>query len=171
MSRAATTTADAGTESRASLDELRAATAQLFASERRLRSRGAPPGELTHAHIRSLRALSEGPLTAGQLARSADLNPASVTAMLDHLERDGIVERTRSTIDRRVCNVALTETGRALLEARTASWKARWAARLGTYSDPELAVAERVLRDLAGIFDSVLRDTEAPARHAPPAGG
>ncbi|MFZ0385378.1 MAG: MarR family transcriptional regulator, partial [Solirubrobacteraceae bacterium] len=75
-----------------SLDGLRDAIAQMFAAERRLRSRESAPGELTHAHIRSLHALADGPLTAGQLARSAELNPASVTAMLDHLEDAGIVE-------------------------------------------------------------------------------
>jgi MarR family transcriptional regulator, organic hydroperoxide resistance regulator len=149
--------------SRPALDELRTATGQLLSAERRLRSRDHTPGELTHAHIRSLHALSEGPLTAGQLARSAELNPASVTAMLDHLERDGIVERTRSTTDRRVCIVALTEQGSALLAAKTAAWRDRWARRLDGYSDAELAIAERVIRDVAGIMDSVVQEREAAA--------
>jgi DNA-binding MarR family transcriptional regulator len=145
------------------IDAVRDAAAQLFAAERRLRSRDHTPGELTHAHIRSLHALSDGPLTAGQLARSAELNPASVTAMLDHLERDGIVERTRSTTDRRVCNVALTETGQRLLAEKTARWKARWAGHLDGYDEAELAVAARVMRDIAGVLDSVVREKEAAA--------
>lgn len=145
------------------LGAVRDATAQLFTAERRLRSRDHAPGELTHAHIRSLHALSEGPLTAGQLARSAELNPATVTAMLDHLERDGIVERTRSTTDRRVCNVELTETGHRLLAAKTERWEARWAAHLDGYDDAELAVAERVVRDIAGLLDSVAHEKEEEA--------
>lgn len=137
------------------LDGLREAIAQMFAAERRLRSRESAPGGLTHAHIRSLHALSDGPLTAGQLARSAELNPASVTAMLDHLEEAGIVERTRSTTDRRVCNVALTASGRELLSAKTARWRAMWADRLGAYSEPELDVARRIARDIAEMLDSI----------------
>jgi DNA-binding MarR family transcriptional regulator len=146
-----------------SLDGLRDAIAQMFAAERRLRSRESAPGELTHAHIRSLHALSEGPLTAGQLARSAELNPASVTAMLDHLEDAGIVERTRSTTDRRVCNVALTESGRKLLSDKTERWRAMWAERLGAYSEAELDVARRIARDVSEMFDSITAERQKRA--------
>jgi len=145
------------------LDGLRDAIAQMFAAERRLRSRESAPGELTHAHIRSLRALSEGPLTAGQLARSAELNPASVTAMLDHLEEAGIVERTRSTTDRRVCNVALTDSGRKLLSDKTERWRAMWADRLGAYSEAELEVAERIARDVAEMLDAITAQRQKAA--------
>lgn len=155
-------TADHTAAERESLDGLRQALAHLFAAERRLRSRDNAPGELTHAHIRSLHALSDGPMTAGQLARSAELNPASVTAMLDHLEEAGIVERTRSTTDRRVCNVALTETGRELLSAKTARWRARWAERLGAYSEAELQAAERIARDVAGMLDEIAAERHRP---------
>jgi DNA-binding MarR family transcriptional regulator len=141
------------------LDELRSSMAGLFAAERRLRSRDHVPGELTHAHMRSLHALSQGELTAGQLARSADLNPASVTAMLDHLEDAGIVQRTRSTTDRRVCNVALTDKGRGLLQAKTERWKARWADRLTAYGDAELQVGVRIVRDIAELLDSLTPDS------------
>jgi DNA-binding MarR family transcriptional regulator len=146
-----------------SLDGLRDAIAQMFAAERRLRSRESAPGELTHAHIRSLHALADGPLTAGQLARSADLNPASVTAMLDHLEDAGIVERTRSTTDRRVCNVALTDSGRKLLSDKTARWRAMWVERLGAYSEAELDVAGRIARDIAEMLDSIAAERQKRA--------
>jgi DNA-binding MarR family transcriptional regulator len=154
------TTTDPATAPRPALDDLRDAMAQTFGAERRLRSRDHAPGELTHAHIRSLHALSDGELTAGQLARSAELNPASVTAMLDHLEQAGIVERRRSTTDRRVCNVALTAKGRKLLRDKTARWNARWARHLEHYSDEELAIAGRVVRDIAGLLDSITLETQ-----------
>ena len=120
------------TEMRPGLEELRTALSQMFGAERRLRGRDHAPGELTHAHMRSLHALGEqGELTAGQLAKSADLNPASVTAMLDHLEDAGIVARSRSTSDRRVTIVSLTPQGRQLLADKSARWRARWQERLG----------------------------------------
>jgi len=156
-------TAEHSAAERESLDGLRQAFAQLFAAERRLRSRESTPGELTHAHIRSLHALSDGPMTAGQLARSAELNPASVTAMLDHLEEAGIVERSRSTTDRRVCNVALTETGRELLAAKTARWRARWTERLGAYSEADLETAGRIARDVAEMLDEIAAERQRPA--------
>jgi DNA-binding MarR family transcriptional regulator len=160
-------TAERAATERESIDGLRDAIAQMFAAERRLRSRESIPGGLTHAHIRSLHALSDGPMTAGQLARSAELNPASVTAMLDHLEDAGIVERTRSTTDRRVCNVELTTSGRKLLADKTARWRARWAERLGGYSETELATAGRIARDVAEMLDEIAverqRAAERPA--------
>lgn len=147
------------------LDDLRSALSALLGAERRLRGREHAPGELTHAHIRSLHALAEqGEMTAGQLARSADLNPASVTAMVDHLEQAGIVSRTRSTTDRRVTNIALTAEGRELLADKTRRWRAAWGERLAAFDDAELQAASRVLREVAGLLDSIAVEKERAAR-------
>jgi DNA-binding MarR family transcriptional regulator len=138
------------------MDELRTALSQLFGAERRLRGRDHAPGELTHAHIRSLHALRDaGELTAGQLAKSADLNPASVTAMLDQLEDAGIVSRSRSTTDRRVTIVSLTPDGRGVLAEKTAKWLGMWRAHLEGFSDDELTTAVRVVREIGALMDSV----------------
>jgi DNA-binding MarR family transcriptional regulator len=153
----AASTQDASTQD-AALEDVRTSFAGVFAAERRLRGRDHAPGELTHAHIRSLRALSDGEMTAGQLARSAELNPASVTAMLDHLEGAGIVERRRSTTDRRVCHVALTDEGRKLLAIKTARWQARWMEHLGGYDAAELAIAGQIARDVAELLDSITQE-------------
>ena len=111
----------------------------MTGAERRLRGRDhSRPGELTFAQIRALAALGrEREMTAGQLARSADLNPATVTAMLDHLEAAGIVQRHRSTEDRRVCNVSLTQDGWELLEHKLAGWQQRWEEKLTGVSDDD----------------------------------
>jgi DNA-binding MarR family transcriptional regulator len=138
------------------LDELRAALSQMFGAERRLRGRDHSAGELSHAHIRSLHALHEaGELTAGQLAKSADLNPASVTAMLDQLEDGGIVSRSRSTTDRRVTIVSLTPKGRKVLADKTAKWLGMWRSHLDGFSDDELQTATRVVREIGALMDSV----------------
>lgn len=152
--RAASTQVEA--PARPSIEQLRHALSHLFAAERRLRSRDQHrPGQLTYAQVRSLVALGrEREMTAGQLARSADLNPATVTAMLDHLEEAGIVERRRSSEDRRVCNVSLTPEGWELLEQRVAGWQARWEERLSELSDSEIETAERVIHRITDIYDS-----------------
>ena len=152
-------------EPRPALEELRAAVSQMFGAERRLRGREHAPGELTHAHIRSLHALgAQGEMSAGQLAKSADLNPASVTAMLDHLEQAGIVARSRSTTDRRVCLVSLTPQGRELLEAKAARWRAAWQDRLESFDDEELEAAGRIMREVASLMDSITVEKERAAR-------
>jgi DNA-binding MarR family transcriptional regulator len=147
---------------RAEIEELRAALAHMSGAERRLRGRDhSRPGELTFAQIRALAALGrEREMTAGQLARSADLNPATVTAMLDHLEAAGIVARHRSTTDRRVCNVSLTGDGWELLEQKLAAWQRRWEDKLADVSDADLRTAARVVGQVTELYDEIVQKLE-----------
>ena len=147
----------AAASSRSSIEQLRLALSQLLAAERRLRSRDHHrPNQLSYAQVRSLVALGrEREMTAGQLARSADLNPATVTAMLDQLEDAGIVQRRRSTRDRRVCNVSLTPEGWQLLQQKLAGWQTLWEERLAELSDSEIETAERVIHQITEIYDSI----------------
>jgi DNA-binding MarR family transcriptional regulator len=142
---------------RPKIEELRIALGQMFGAERRLRSRDHQrTGELTYGQIRALAALGrEHEMTAGHLAKSADLNPATITAMLDQLEAANIVQRHRSTEDRRVCNVSLTPDGWTLLERKLADWKAMWEERLAGITDAELEIAARVFQQITGIYDSI----------------
>jgi DNA-binding MarR family transcriptional regulator len=144
-------------QTRASIEELRRTLAQMSAAERRLRSRDhSQPGELTHAQIRSIAALGrQREMTVGELARSAELKPATVTVLLDHLEEAGIVQRQRSTEDRRVCNVSLTPTGWEVLERKLAGWQAMWEERLAALSDRDLQAAMRVIRQVTELYDAV----------------
>lgn len=139
------------------LDELRTAVNQVLAADRRLRGRDhSRPGELTFAQLRSIAALGrERELTAGQLAKSAELTPATVTAILDQLESAGIVERRRSSEDRRVCNVALTPEGWELLERKLAVWQGLWEERLSGFSAKDIETATRILQEVTGILDTV----------------
>ena len=139
------------------IDELRTALNQLTAADRRLRGRDhSRPGELTFAQIRTIAALGrEHEMTAGQLAKSAEMTPAAITAIVDQLEAANIVERRRSTEDRRVCNVALTPEGWELLERKLAVWNGLWAERLSGFSDRDIATAAAILHEVTGILDSV----------------
>lgn len=49
------------------------------------------------------------------LANRMYLNPSTVVGILDRLEISGIVKRSRSTIDRRVVHVELTDAGKELV--------------------------------------------------------
>ena len=49
--------------------------------------------------------------TAGEICRGMPYDPGSMTRLLDHLERMGYVVRERSSEDRRVVKVTLTEQG------------------------------------------------------------
>ncbi len=142
---------------RSEIEQLRLALAHMSGAERRLRSRDhTRPGELSFAQLRSLAALGrEREMTAGQLARSADLNPATVTAILDHLESANIVQRHRSTEDRRVCNVSLTQQGWELLQRKLASWQALWEEKLADISARDLETAAHVIQQVTELYDSI----------------
>jgi len=56
-----------------------------------------------------------GPTTVGRLAEFERVTPPAITKLVTALERDGLVSRVRSTVDRRVVEVAATEAGRQLL--------------------------------------------------------
>jgi DNA-binding MarR family transcriptional regulator len=144
-------------EPRPEVDELRHSLSQMFGAERRLRGREhSRPGELTHAQLRSIAALGrEREMTAGQLAKSADLNPASVSEMLDHLEAANIVQRHRSTEDRRVCIVSLTDEGWQLLERKLGTWQALWDSRFSQFTHTEIEAATRIMHELTDMFDSI----------------
>jgi DNA-binding MarR family transcriptional regulator len=151
------TAVDTVTAHREALHQLRVALGELLGAERRLRGREQQqPRELTNSQLRALLVLDkEDSVTAGDLARSAELNPASVTAMLDLLESKGIVERKRDSRDRRVCMVSLTASGREIVGERRATWQALWDQRFGDLSDDELLSALGVLKRMVEILDEI----------------
>jgi DNA-binding MarR family transcriptional regulator len=137
--------------------ELRMAVGELFGAERRLRGREQQrPRDLTHSQLRALSALAQDDeVSAGELAKSADLNPASVSAMLDQLETNGIIQRRRHALDRRVCMVSLTEKGRAILDERRAHWESLWEDKFGDRSEEELSAALGVIRQIIQMLDGM----------------
>jgi DNA-binding MarR family transcriptional regulator len=143
----------------ATLEALRSAFIELMGAERRLRGRSAhKAGDFSAMEIRALFQLGKDPeTTAGCLARQADVSPATMTAMLDHLEKDGMVARRRSETDRRQVIVSLTDRGRELLDAKRASWQQHWSEMLSHHSEDELQAAARVMRDVAALLASLGR--------------
>lgn len=77
--------------------------------DRRLESQG-----LTHAQWTPLFMLYKGRAsTLAELARELQIDPGALTRTLDRLEAKGLCRRERSTEDRRVSHLTLTETGLA----------------------------------------------------------
>ena len=72
---------------------------------------------LTEQQWRVLRVLWEQdtqPLLS--LSHTTLISSPSLVGVVDRLTRDGLVTRARSTVDRRVVNICLTDTGRSLEE-------------------------------------------------------
>jgi DNA-binding MarR family transcriptional regulator len=143
------------------LEELRGAFGELLGAERRLRSRDPrKPGELSTAQVRALILLAKDEqVTAGELAKRAELSAGAMTAMLDQLENEGMITRRRSATDRRQVKVALTERGREEVVAKRAHWERIWRDALKDLGDEEIEAAARVMRTLAALLDGLGRDT------------
>ena len=131
----------------------------LLGAERRLRGRdqhSKVDGDLTIAQVRALFALdARKAATAGEIAEAARLSPASVTGMLDELERDGIILRERSEGDRRRVLVTLTDEGRTVLAKRRRRWLKRWEESMGDVSERDLEAAAEVMRRIGGLLDEL----------------
>jgi DNA-binding MarR family transcriptional regulator len=140
----------------ADLLDLGKAFRRVFRSLRRLRGRDThlTGSEVSHAQMELLIELSEqGPLSAGDLAAAAQLTPATVTQMLDHLAASGHVERTRSEVDRRVVVTCLTAQGQLKVQAKRALWQQRWESILADVGAEDLRTTTRVLERLNAVFE------------------
>ena len=59
---------------------------------------------------------AEGHSTPAELAEEAGVTRATMTGLIDTLEKDGVVSRTADANDRRTVLVRLSDSGRALIE-------------------------------------------------------
>src|ERR1700730_6121686 len=57
----------------------------------------------------------EGSITLGDLAESLDVSPRNITGLVDHLERDALVERFPDSEDRRAIRVRLAPAAKQKL--------------------------------------------------------
>jgi DNA-binding MarR family transcriptional regulator len=94
-------------------------------------------GQLSMLHLHVLTILEgEGPLAMSRLAESLDVSVASVTGIVERMERGGLVRRIRGTPeDLRIVRVELTDMGRRVfddLEIRRRELSARLLGELET---------------------------------------
>jgi DNA-binding MarR family transcriptional regulator len=145
---------------RPGVERLRHAVHTFIAAERRLRGRYQRRGEsLSPAHLRALFVLTtEQQATAGRLAREAELNSATVTAMVDQLEARGLVQRRRDGQDRRECWISLTDEGRSEVAEQEDRWRRRLTEAFANTTDADLEAASRVLERLAAVFEETAPD-------------
>lgn len=144
------------------LEEFGRAFKGANAALRRLRGRETHrAGELSHAQYGLLFALRDGaPRSLRELALAADVSPATAAEMLDALAGVGLVERNRSTDDKRVVLTELTDRGQTAIEERRARYEPRWRAALQHFSAEELLTAAAVLEQVGGMFDEIAGEAD-----------
>src|SRR5436190_7235920 len=81
-----------------------------------------------------------GPLTLGELASAERVRSATMTGIVNGLERDGLVRRRQDDADRRAVRVEATAKGRRLLERARAKRIDLVASKLDDLSPQALAL-------------------------------
>ncbi len=95
---------------------------------------------------------NEGPLTLGALAEHERVAPPSITKVVSKLEADGLVVRTPDPADRRVCRVAVSADGAALLEESRRRKTAWLTERISELDDS----GRRRLADALDVLDALI---------------
>ncbi|TFV74961.1 MarR family transcriptional regulator [Blastococcus sp. CT_GayMR19] len=93
-------------------------------------------------------------LTAGALGEAVDLRSASVTALVDRLERVGHLRRVRNPEDRRRVSLEMSDTAMAAGGEFFGGLQRDLMAAMSDYSDEEL---ETVARFLTAMTDVIVR--------------
>lgn len=98
--------------------------------------------------LRVLRGAGEEGLTCGDVGARLVQHDPDVTRLLDRLEKRGLIERRRSTEDRRVVRTSITAAGQALLAELDEPVDALHESQLGH-------VPEARLKELLAIVEEV----------------
>lgn len=109
--------------------------------------------------LKAVRDLGEVP--TNRISASADLTAATVVTILDKLEAKGLVERRRSTEDRRVVYTRLTRQGSETVEAAPPLLNAAFVEAFSEMSDQRRRRMIAALTEVAELFDTADRD-ESP---------
>lgn len=156
------------------LDAILQAFVYLYSESRRVTRAVAEQYGLTGSQLLVLKILESGQGTSlSELSERLRAKNSTVTGIVDRMERDGIVTRTRSETDRRVVQLALTKKGRELARGAQTDPMHLFRALLQDLDGKDAAELERIMAKLArrvrDLFDEASPAGDAPeARDLPP---
>ncbi len=137
-------------------------TAQLFmdADARGLRRHGLSiPARILLATLEG----SPEPLSHSAIGERLLVTGASVTSLVDTLERRGLVTRTRATVDRRIVLVELTGEGRRMVDAFLPEVTALHAVEFSVLDEAEREQLVNLLAKVAAAIERIDVDVVASA--------
>ena len=91
-------------------------------------------------------------LTAGALGGAVELSSASVTALVDRLERSGHLRRVRDDVDRRRVVLEMSDSAMAAGAAFFGGLQRDLVAAMAGYSDEDLDVVRRFLTEMTDVI-------------------
>ena len=107
-----------------------------------------------------------GEARLSDLAISIGVDASSLTPRAQRLEREGYIVREADPTDGRASLLRMTRAGKALLSRVHSRRRALYADLLGSWSPEDLAMAARVLVNLADLLDSTTEEASPGIPHA-----
>jgi len=92
------------------------------------------------------------PITIGTLSQAVHLSQATMTGILDRLEQQGLVQRTRDGIDRRTVTITATREGAQLLKKAPSLLQDQFLKRLARLKPTEQTEMLRVLEQISEMM-------------------
>ena len=96
----------------------------------------------------------EGSPSTSTLADRIVVSQATMTRIIDRLERAGLVRREKSTADKRVVNISLTDAGQVKLESAPEPLQAEFLRRFRKLEDWEQHMLKASLVRVANMMDA-----------------
>ena len=96
----------------------------------------------------------EGNPPTSTLARHIAVSQATMTRIIDRLERAGLVRREKSTTDKRVVNISLTNAGQLKLESAPEALQEEFLRRFQELEDWEQQLLRSSLLRVAKMMDA-----------------
>lgn len=110
---------------------------------------------LTGPQLATLREIARrGSIRAGAAAGALRVSQPTMTGILERLERNGLVTRTRNGRDRRAVDVGITEAGRRILQTAPPLLEDRLREKLAALPEAERSSVLAVLQHVAAMLDA-----------------
>ena len=110
---------------------------------------------LTTPQLLVLQAIRDcGDVTIGTIARQVSLSQATVTTILDRLEKRGLTYRERSTVDKRKVHAHLTEAGETALADAPTPLQESFVERFTNLAPWEQSMITSALQRVADMMDA-----------------
>jgi DNA-binding MarR family transcriptional regulator len=151
------------------VDRVLEATLYLYTESRRLTKELARSVDLTGPQLTVLKMLEGlGDLSLSELSERIRAQNSTVTGIIDRMEQAGLVARVRSTEDRRVFKIKLTDRGAKIARSIAVEPMEVFRGALESLSPGEVRDLLRILTKIARRVQSIVeRDGVSPPVGAP----
>ena len=158
------------TEIKPEVDSILEAIVYLYTESRRVTKEVARSAELTGPQLTVLKVLEGvGDLSLSELSERIRAQNSTVTGIIDRMEREGLVVRARSTEDRRVVNIQLTEKGARIAREIAVEPMEIFRSALESLSAGEMRDLLRILTKIAQRVQGIVkREVRGPGARKEP---